>query len=112
MPREPNHASAVGNKTNKVTKSTRIICLGHLATHIDAKVALMKARGFTRAEPMYAQTESLDEQKAKLRAAGPALLFVGGAMMVRDCCPTRHASAARRRRVGGASASTSALSKL
>jgi hypothetical protein len=81
MPREPNHASAVGNPATKLTKATRIICLGHLATHIDAKVALMKARGFTLAEPMYAQVESLAEQKAKLKAAGPALLLVGGAMM-------------------------------
>jgi hypothetical protein len=81
MPREPNHANAVGCKATKVTKATRIFALGHLATHIDAKVALLKERGFTLAEPLYAQVDSLEVMKDKLRTAPGALLFVGGAMM-------------------------------
>ena len=75
MPREPNHANAVGCKATKVTKATRIFALGHLATHIDAKVALLKERGFTLAEPLYAQVDSLEVMKDKLRAAPGALLI-------------------------------------
>ena len=81
MPREPNVANAVGCAATKVTKATRIFALGHLATHIDAKVALLKARGFELAEPLYAQIDDLETMKGKLRAAPGALLFVGGAMM-------------------------------
>ena len=81
MPRAANHANAVGCAATRVTKATRIFALGHLKTHIDAKVALLKERGFALAEPMYAQEESLDAVKDKLRAAPGALLFVGGAMM-------------------------------
>jgi hypothetical protein len=79
--RAANHANAVGCAATRVTKATRIFALGHLASHIDAKVELLKARGFAHAEPMYAQSEPLESMKDKLRAAPGALLFVGGAMM-------------------------------
>ena len=81
MPRAANHANAIGCAATRVTKATRIFALGHLASHIDAKVALLKARGFAHAEPLYAQVDDLEAIKAKLRAAPGALLFVGGAMM-------------------------------
>lgn len=79
--RAPNVANAVGCKETLVTKETRIFALGHLKSHIDAKVALLHAHGFVRAEPMYAQEETVEGMKATLRAAPGALLFVGGAMM-------------------------------
>jgi hypothetical protein len=83
--RAPNLANAVGCPTTHVTKATKIFALGHLKTHIDAKVELLRKEGYTEAEPMYAQLESVDEMKAKLKAASAApagaLLFVGGAMM-------------------------------
>jgi len=81
MPRAPNDVNVVSCPSTAVTKHTRVFCLGHLATHIDAKVALLRARGFAAAEPLYAQTESAEEIKSKLAAAPRALLFVGGAMM-------------------------------
>lgn len=80
MTRAPNHANAVGCKTTRVTKDTRIIALGHLATHIDAKVALLKEKGYVHAEPMYAQEVTLEQMKETLKGAPNALLFVGGAM--------------------------------
>jgi len=81
MPRAPNVANAVGCAATKVTKATRIFALGHLKTHIDAKVELLRARGFAAAEPLYAQEEPLAAWQAKLAGAPGALLFVGGAMM-------------------------------
>lgn len=81
MPRAPNLANAVGCKATRVTKATRIFALGHLATHIDAKVALLKDMGYSHAEAMYAQERSVDEMKETLQGAPHALLFVGGAMM-------------------------------
>ena len=79
--RAANNANAIGCKDTKVTKDTQIFALGHLKSHIDAKVDLLHERGFTRAEPMYAQERTVEEMKATLRAAPGALLFVGGAMM-------------------------------
>ena len=81
MPRDANVANAVGCKATVVTKATRIFALGHLASHIDAKVALLKEKGFAHAEPLYAQEEPVEAWQAKLAAAPGALLFVGGAMM-------------------------------
>ena len=81
MPRASNFANSIGCAATKVTKATRIFALGHLATHVDAKVAMLRAEGFSLAEPMYAQLETLEEMKSKLRASSGALLFVGGAMM-------------------------------
>ena len=78
---QPNDSNRVGCAATRVTKATRIFALGHLATHIDAKVALLKERGFVHAEPLYAQVDDLATMQAKLAAAPGALLFVGGAML-------------------------------
>ena len=43
-----------GCKTTRITKETRIINIGHLPSHIDAKTEAMKKDGFINAEPMYA----------------------------------------------------------
>jgi hypothetical protein len=67
--------------TGRITKQTTILCIGHLSSHVNLKVELLKKEGFINAIPIVFSETTMDEVKQLIKSCPPGSLFIAGGAM-------------------------------
>ncbi len=67
--------------SGKITKQTTILCIGHLPSHINLKVELLKKEGFSNAIPFVFSETTMDAVKQLIKSCPPGSLFLAGGAM-------------------------------